>query len=106
MATADRVTVDEVLTAHPWQPIRNCPGRLGLAASMETPAELLGVDARVSEHRSPAARDIVVITLLADGGLISYRRDDGSYLHTLNTRDGFARKLAQLGLADRVERSA
>ena len=27
-----------------------------------------------------------------------YRRDDGRYLHTLNTPDGFERKLRQLGI--------
>jgi hypothetical protein len=32
------------------------------------------------------------------GGLVSYRKPDGAYLHTLNTPDGLARKLAQLGI--------
>jgi hypothetical protein len=39
-----------------------------------------------------------VAALRDGGGLISYARGDGSYLHTLNTPDGFARKLRQLGI--------
>jgi hypothetical protein len=34
----------------------------------------------------------------ADGGLISYARSDGSFVHTLATPEGFARKLAALGI--------
>ena len=30
--------------------------------------------------------------------MISYKRDDGSFLHTLNTEEGFERKLKQLGI--------
>jgi len=45
-----------------------------------------------------AARDPVHVALLDGGGLISYRRADGHFVHTLNTPDGLARKLAQLGI--------
>jgi hypothetical protein len=44
------------------------------------------------------SRDPVLVARFADGGLISYRRADGTYVHTLNTREGLERKLAQLGL--------
>jgi hypothetical protein len=40
----------------------------------------------------------VVVTPLIVGGLISYRRPDGTFLHTLNTAEGFARKLSDLGI--------
>jgi len=39
-----------------------------------------------------------VVTPLVTGGLISYKRRDGTFLHTLNTAEGFARKLADLGI--------
>ena len=45
-----------------------------------------------------AARDPVHVAALDGGGLISYARPDGSWAHTLNTPEGFARKLAQLGI--------
>jgi hypothetical protein len=46
----------------------------------------------------PTARDPVVVGRLDQGGLISYQRRDGTYVHTLNTQAGFERKLRQLGI--------
>lgn len=59
---------------------------------------IAGQEIQVTEHRSEAARDTVLVAVLAGGGLISYRRSDGSFVHTLNTPEGFARKLKQLGI--------
>jgi len=89
------------LARWPWRAIRDCPGRYALtpADADSTPERILGYRARSKEHRSAVARDRVVLTpFAAAGGLISYRRDDGGWLHTLNDADGWARKLAQLGL--------
>lgn len=33
-----------------------------------------------------------------EGGLLSYRHEDGRWTHTLGDGDGFGRKLAQLGI--------
>jgi len=46
------------------------------------------------------ARDPVIVAAFEDGGLISYRQADGRFLHTLNTREGFERKLDQLGIRE------
>jgi hypothetical protein len=62
-----------------------------------TPEEMVP-GANSSEHVCVAARDPVIATPFEDGGLISYRKADGHFLHTLNTRDGFERKLRQLGI--------
>ena len=51
-----------------------------------------------SEHVCGAAKDPVIVTPFEDGGLIWYRKADGTFLHTLNTREGFERKLRQLGI--------
>lgn len=60
---------------------------------------IAGHETQVSEYRSGAARDTVLVVVLdGGGGLISYRHADGSYVHTLNTQEGFARKLKQLGI--------
>jgi hypothetical protein len=94
------VNFDALYTAKAWKPIRGCPGRYGLAdgAVRESPAALV-TGATPQEFRVAAARDVVVVTpFAAGGGLISYRRADGTYLHTLNTSDGFVRKLVQLGI--------
>lgn len=89
---------DEVFAAHKWREIRGCPGRY---IAREIPAawgvtDLLGEP--VSEHvvHYSRARDGVVVTPLEGGGLISYKRSDGTYLHTLNTSAGFQRKLNDL----------
>ena len=61
------------------------------------PEALIGI-ADVREFHVSAAKDAVLVVRLIDGGLISYKRSDGSYLHTLNTAEGFARKLTKLGI--------
>jgi hypothetical protein len=86
-----------------WRPIVNCPGRFVFAAGpIGLPPEAI-VEGTVTTRRyhvAPAP-DPVVVLWFDDGGLISYVRPDGTYLHTLNTREGFERKLAQLGIAAR-----
>jgi len=59
----------------------------------------MGCAVEVTAHRLAGARDEVLVAILPDGsGLISYRRTDGSVLHTLGTRDAMRRKLGTLGL--------
>jgi hypothetical protein len=88
---------EELLRLRVWTPIRNCPGRYGLAQgpTTDTPEALTGRCGE--EFRCAAARDVVVVVSFpTGGGLISYKRADGSYLHTLNTADGLDRKLREL----------
>jgi hypothetical protein len=91
---------DGLAKAWNWRPIRNCPGRYILqdAAMNLSPQELLVDEIKVKEYRVDSARDVVLVVRLEGGGLISYRREDGSFLHTLNTPEGFMRKLLQLGI--------
>lgn len=82
-------------------PIAGCPGRWRLRgpADRRDPAALVGAEARALQRaRSGAAPDEVLVLPLEDGGLISFRRADGTHVHTLGDRAGFARKLEQLGL--------
>jgi hypothetical protein len=88
---------DMLLAAHPWHPIRGCPGRYSLPVSALPFTALAGAEPRV--FRVAAAPDEVLVARLEDGsGVISYRRGDGTLVHTLGTTEGFARKLAQLGI--------
>ncbi len=92
--------LEELHRRWPWRPIPNCPGRFILAnqdrhLSFDT---LLGGKATVQEFTSGKAKDRVLVLPLEDGGLISYAREDGSVAHTLNTPEGFERKLADLGI--------
>lgn len=93
-------SLEQLLTKWNWRPIRNCPGRYVLsgAGARLTPAEILGEEIIPTEYKTVAARDTVLVARLDDGGLISYARADGSYVHTLNTAEGFGRKLLQLGI--------
>ena len=95
------MTFQALMDSRPWKPIRHCPGRYVLPPCGETPAQLIGSDAAFHEYQLPSARDPVVVARIADGGLISYRRADGLYVHTLNTPEGLARKLEQLGVPER-----
>ncbi len=45
------------------------------------------------------ARDAVIVGQFEGGGIISCRKEDNTYLHTLNTEEGLERKLAQLGIS-------
>ena len=95
-----KATVKELLNRWEWKPIRDCPGRFILKGHNSSISfeELLGPDYKVPKSKfcSPLAKDPVLVVELEDGGLISYARSDGSLLHTLNTIDGFTRKLQQL----------
>ncbi len=68
------------------------------AGPLVTPPDEIVQDANGSEHVSAAAKDPVIVTPFEDGGLISYRKADGMFLHTLKTREGFERKLRQIGI--------
>jgi|GEM_PF-776358 len=91
---------DELQRQWTWQPIRHCPGRYVLRGappdlSMET---ILGSEIEIRMYHPVVAKDTVLVARFRGGGMISYKREGGTFLHTLNTADGFARKLRQLGI--------
>jgi hypothetical protein len=97
-----QVSFDELMRQWDFQPIRHCPGRYVLSSARYSgpPQDLAGAGLAVFEFRVERARDLVLVTPLGEGGgLISYRRVDGAFLHTLNTASGFERKLRQLGIS-------
>jgi hypothetical protein len=92
---------EQLLNSYNCKPIRNCPGRF-LIIDIDSgcsPNQLLEIDLEFEEHRVEKAKDAVIVVEFSDGGLITYKREDGSYLHTLNTPEGFKRKLLQLGIS-------
>lgn len=95
------MTFDTVKRLGKWTPIRNCPGRFvlrGVSPAVSV-IDLLGVIAGVQQFQSPRAKDTVWVVCLEDGGMISYRRLAGTWRHTLNTEEGFQRKLEQLEIS-------
>ena len=82
-----------------WRPIRNCRGRYCLVTSNSRLAvSALVPDTPATIYRVQTARDPVLVVEFEGGGLISYLREDGTLMHTLNTSEGFHRKLCQLGV--------
>ena len=83
-----------------WRPIPNCPGRFVFleGPTKLSPEELVPSPLHVTEHIVLTAKDPVVVAVFVDGGLISYRKLNGTYVHTLNSPDGLERKLQQLGI--------
>ncbi len=95
------MTFDTVRRLGKWTPIRHCPGRFvlrGVSPALSV-VDLLGDIAGVQQFQSPKATDTVWVVCLEDGGMISYRRLAGTWLHTLNTKEGFRRKLEQLEIS-------
>lgn len=94
------MTVAELLQKWSWEEMSGSPGRFRFAEPSAAPGveELLGPDVARREMPSAASEDAIVLAELEDGGLISYRRANGTWLHTLNTRSRFRRKLWELGI--------
>jgi hypothetical protein len=65
---------------------------------MLSPAEIGGPDSAMQEFRVSAAADPVCVVVVSGGGIISYRKPTGEYVHTLCDESGFARKLNDLGI--------
>ena len=94
------MTFDTLSTGWTWKPIRNCPGRyrlVGVPADLPVEA-LVGKEVEVARFSVKTAPDEVLVVPLDRGGMISYKRSNGTYLHTLNDPDGFGRKLRRLGI--------
>ncbi len=95
-----QMTFDEMERRGDWKPIHGCPGRFVLrgVSRLLSIADLIREKIEVREFSSPHANDPVFVSEFEDGGIISYKRADGTWVHTLCTRDGFERKLNQLGI--------
>lgn len=99
------IDFEELWSRYEWKPIRNCPGRYVLKEITKLrPEDLCESDVESLKYLPAAAQDPVLVTKLKSGGLISYLKKDERLVHTLNTEEGFARKLGQLGIAPIVQR--
>ena len=88
----------EIRKRYDWRPIRGCPGRFVLEGgpSEITPEELTGKSLSADLTASSMGGDPVTVIAFEGGGVISYLKSDGRYIHTLCTKDGFRRKLRDL----------
>lgn len=96
---------DALLAMLEWSPIPHCPGRfvLGPGHGSISPEHLADQGTAARRLRSPHAADPIELVMIEDGAILSYCKPDGRYVHTLNTPEGLARKLAQLALHDDIE---
>ncbi len=94
------VTFDQLMSMWTWDAIPNCPGRYKLSggASALLIQDLLGFDVELHTYAVSTARDSVIVATLSNFGIISYKRADGLFVHTLNTSSGLERKLLSLGI--------
>ena len=95
----ERSTFQKVFDKWNWKPIRNCPGRYIFAegVSQLTVGEIAVPDLQVLEFNSEVVPDRVLVMKFDDGGgIISYHKNEGCFLHTLNDDEGLRRKLKQL----------
>ncbi|MBX7169707.1 MAG: hypothetical protein K1X72_02045 [Pyrinomonadaceae bacterium] len=96
--TVESTTFGKAFNSNDWKPIRNCPGRFLLAGGR---SEILIEN--LSESKNPIVEietevvpdKVLTIEFEDGGGIISYVKDDGKFIHTLNTKDGFKRKIDQ-----------
>jgi hypothetical protein len=81
-----------------WKEIYGCPGRYILKNDDKktTVEELAGKNLTVNSFKTDKTIDEVLIVKFKCGGLISYKKPDNSYVHTLNTEEGFLKKLIKL----------
>ncbi|QDU90949.1 hypothetical protein Pla175_43630 [Pirellulimonas nuda] len=96
------VTFDQLMAMWAWDAIPNCPGRFKLSGGPTAllVSDLVGCDVELRTYSAPPARDTIFVAVLGDFGIISYRRADGLFVHTLNTPAGLQRKLLSLGITN------
>ena len=89
-----------------WKEIRNCPGRyttrrrdLARWPPERLLAAALGAAAPQTSlwrHSSSTSDAIHAVRFAGGGGLLTYARGDGAFVHTFNTESGLLRKIAAL----------
>ena len=99
-----------------WKEIRNCPGRyttrrrdLARWPPERLLAAALGADAPQTSlwrHSSSTSDAIHAVRFAGGGGLLTYARSDGKFVHTLNTESGLLRKIAALRVTPEVPQRA
>jgi hypothetical protein len=72
---------------------------LGRESASLAPEALVPTAPPAQRFKVATAPDEVHVVPLPTGeGLISYAKTDGAFVHTVNTAEGFARKIAALGV--------
>ena len=100
-----------------WKEIRNCPGRYTVRRRRDLarwpPERLLAAalgpaapQTSLWRHRSGSKDAIHAVRFAGGGGLLTYARSDGTFVHTFNTESGLLRKIAALRVTPEVPQRA
>ncbi len=90
---------DEIYGRFPWKEIHSCPGRYILTGNKQfSIIEILGEETETYLYNSDNTKDPFYLIEFTGGGLISYLKEGGRLIHTLNTSDGLLRKLDDLNI--------
>lgn len=92
-------TFQKIFKKWDWKPIHNCPGRYIFAGGVSdlTVSDIAQSGNPVFEYSAEVIPDKFLVLKFDDGGgIISYRKTAGCFLHTLNDEEGLTRKLDQL----------
>lgn len=95
-----------LLEKYSLKEIENCPGRYTLMKDdhqrlkIVKPETILNNKISIEVFHSDICRDCVHIGKFSDdsggGGLLSYEKSDGTFVHTLNNASGLQRKINHL----------
>lgn len=92
----------ELYRKYNWREIHGCPGRYTMAGAVHIPlSELTGENNRYTLYKSEKTKDPFYVIPIGNGGIISYVKKEGFLIHTLNSEEGFKRKLEDLGIDER-----
>ena len=100
-----------------WKEIRDCPGRYTVRRRRDLarwpPERLLAAalggnvpPVGLWRHGSSTSDAIHAVRFAGGGGLLTYARADGTFVHTLNTESGLLRKIAALRVTLEVPQRA
>jgi hypothetical protein len=92
-----------------WSEIKNCPGRYVTKSNPQateiSPTVLLhslDINCSLNEYLIEGKDLIAISHFDGGGGLLTYLKSDGRFVHTLNTESGLLRKMKALGLLEIV----
>ncbi|UJR32425.1 hypothetical protein I4U23_019887 [Adineta vaga] len=100
----DEFSFDKLFKLYSWKEIKNCPGRYLLNKEdnqrLHTvlPNEFLNNQTSIHIFTSEMCPDRIHIGKFINGGLLSYEKSDGTYVHTLNNSSGLTRKMNHLNI--------
>jgi hypothetical protein len=91
------LSFDIVYARARWRAIPNCPGRYVLVSPADASFEvLLGNVHPVLVRHTPHADDVLVVHFSDGAGLLTFRKQTGHLVHTLNTPEGLRRRLERI----------